>query len=115
MGQLNIRTPKSTESQIDFLIEETGMTQTQIVIQAIDRLTQAYKAEKEKTVNNWTAEKTAWASHRLDHVTDVMSERDMPISPKTLSEFFQQEEGLSLTEQEAAGWLATQDWYKDDK
>jgi len=69
---------------------------------------------KEKTLNGWTAEKTAWANHHLDYVTDIMSERDDTITPETLSETFQKEEGLSLTPQEAAAWLATQDWYSGE-
>lgn len=48
MSQLNTRIPKSTEEQIKYLLHETGMTQTQIVIVAIDRYTQSVKAEKEK-------------------------------------------------------------------
>lgn len=45
--QLNVRIPKSTSDQIDDLITWTGMTQTQIVLQAIDRLHQTYKKERD--------------------------------------------------------------------
>jgi|SRR5579859_2333395 len=44
--QLNVRIPKSTENQLDELREWTGMTQTQLVIQAIDRLYQELTKEK---------------------------------------------------------------------
>ena len=44
--QLNVRIPKSTEKQIEDLLQWTGMTQTQLVIQAIDRLHQDYKREQ---------------------------------------------------------------------
>jgi len=44
--QLNVRIPKSTEKQIEDLLKWTGMTQTQLVIQAIDRLHQEYKKEQ---------------------------------------------------------------------
>jgi hypothetical protein len=46
--QLNARIPKSTEKQIDDLIEWTGMTQTQLIIQAIDRMHQEQKRERDK-------------------------------------------------------------------
>jgi len=45
--QLNVRVPKSTSNQMADLIEWTGMTQTQIVIQALDRLHHSYKQESE--------------------------------------------------------------------
>lgn len=44
--QLNVRIPKSTEKQIEELRAWTGMTQTQIVIQAIDRLHQEYEKKQ---------------------------------------------------------------------
>lgn len=46
--QLNIRAPKSTIEQIKDLQEWTEMTQTQIVIQAVDRLHRDYKEEQRK-------------------------------------------------------------------
>lgn len=44
--QLNVRVPSSTSQQIKDLIDWTGMTQTQMVLQAIDRLHQSYKQER---------------------------------------------------------------------
>lgn len=44
--QLNVRIPKSTEKQIEELRQWTGMTQTQLVLLAIDRLHQDYKREQ---------------------------------------------------------------------
>ena len=44
--QLNMRIPESTAKQIKDLRSWTGMTQTQLVIQAIDRLHQEHKREQ---------------------------------------------------------------------
>lgn len=111
MGQLNTRVPQSTEEQIAYLIAETGMTRTQIVILAIDKLAQAHTAER-GMMSKWTVEKAAWTNQRLEYETDMMRQQDLRITPETLSEFFTEHEGLPLGVQEAADWLATQNWYK---
>jgi hypothetical protein len=46
--QLNVRVPKITKQQIKDLQRWTGMTQTQTLLMAIDRLHQEYKREKPK-------------------------------------------------------------------
>lgn len=45
--QFNIRLPKISHEQINHLSETYGLTKTQVVILAIDRLTQALDAESE--------------------------------------------------------------------
>jgi len=45
--QLNVRIPPITDSQIVDLMQWTGMTQTQIVTQSIDRLHQETKKSRE--------------------------------------------------------------------
>ncbi len=45
-SQLNVRIPESTQEQIEKLVADTGMTQTQIVILAIDRFYQARERDK---------------------------------------------------------------------
>ncbi len=42
---LNVRLPDHTEKQIKVLLERTGMTITQLVIVALDRI---YRTEEEK-------------------------------------------------------------------
>jgi hypothetical protein len=44
--QLNVRIPTSTEKQIEELRVWTGMTQTQLVIQAIDHLHREYEKKQ---------------------------------------------------------------------
>lgn len=48
--QFNVRIPESTEKQLEYLLKKTGMTQTQLVIQAIDRLFLAYQEDLMKAL-----------------------------------------------------------------
>ena len=45
--QLNIRIPPLTIQQIDKIVKATGMTKTQIVLLAIDRLTRELTPDEE--------------------------------------------------------------------
>ena len=45
--QVNVRLPKLTRDQIDNLSETHGLTKTQVVILAVDRLTRALAGESE--------------------------------------------------------------------
>lgn len=49
MAQFNVRIPKHTEEQIDYLVERKGMTQTQLAILAFDRL---YQEEKKRELED---------------------------------------------------------------
>ena len=55
--QYNVRLPEGTAKQIEKLIKITGMTQTQLMIVAIDRIYQSYK---EKQMMQWNSEKEAY-------------------------------------------------------
>ena len=46
--QVNVRLPKLTRDQIDELSETYGLTKTQVVILAVDRLTRALASESEE-------------------------------------------------------------------
>ena len=46
--QLNVRLPKLAHDQIDELSEVYGLTKTQVIILAVDRLTRALAAESEE-------------------------------------------------------------------
>ena len=46
--QVNVRLPKLTRDQIDELSQTHGLTKTQVVILAIDRLTQALASESQE-------------------------------------------------------------------
>ena len=46
--QVNVRLPKLTRDQIDELSQTHGLTKTQVVILAIDRLSQALDSESQE-------------------------------------------------------------------
>ena len=46
-NQFNARLPQLTHDQIDELVQDHGLTKTQVIILAVDRLTRELKAEKE--------------------------------------------------------------------
>ena len=46
--QFNVRIPEHTAGQLDWLLEKTGMTKTQLQILMIDRLYQEMSQEKER-------------------------------------------------------------------
>ena len=46
--QVNVRLPKLTRDQIEDLSETHGLTKTQVIILAIDRLTRALASETEE-------------------------------------------------------------------
>lgn len=48
MAQFNVRLPKRTEDQVNFLTNKTGMTQTQLTIIAFDHLYQEYRQEEKE-------------------------------------------------------------------
>jgi hypothetical protein len=51
MRQLNTRIPEITEKQLEELRQWTGMTQTQMLIVAIDRLHQEYERKQAEKGN----------------------------------------------------------------
>lgn len=102
--QLNVRIPKSTESQIDDLLAWTGMTQTQLVIQSIDRLHNSYKQERSKTVISDEVMQQ-YENMTLSQACDDLEEKRIAITPAALSKIVTQEYGLPLKSDEARVWL----------
>jgi hypothetical protein len=53
-----------------------------------------------------------WANFMLEEATDEMGKREMIISPKNLSEYFEIAYELPFSPEEAKAWLEECEWYQ---